>query len=54
MPEQVALITGTSSGFGRLLVERLAARGTTVYATMRQVESHQDVVAQFRALGSHV
>jgi NAD(P)-dependent dehydrogenase (short-subunit alcohol dehydrogenase family) len=54
MPKQVALITGTSSGFGRLLVEGLAARDTIVYATMRRVESHRDVVDQFRALGSHV
>ena len=54
MSQQVALITGTSSGFGRLLVEGLAARNTVVYATMRRVESHQDVVDQFRALGPHV
>ena len=44
MPQQVALITGTSSGFGRLLVEKLAARGTIVYATMRRIESHQVLV----------
>jgi NAD(P)-dependent dehydrogenase (short-subunit alcohol dehydrogenase family) len=54
MPQQVALITGTSSGFGRLLVEGLAARDTIVYATMRRIESHQEVVDQFRALGPHV
>jgi NAD(P)-dependent dehydrogenase (short-subunit alcohol dehydrogenase family) len=44
MPQQVALITGTSSGFGRLLVEGLAARDTIVYATMRRIERHQEVV----------
>jgi NAD(P)-dependent dehydrogenase (short-subunit alcohol dehydrogenase family) len=54
MPQQIALITGTSSGFGRLLVERLAARDAIVYATMRRVDSHQEVVNQFRALGPHV
>jgi len=54
MPQQVALITGTSSGFGRLLVEQLAARDTIVYATMRRSESHQEVIDQFRALGPHV
>ena len=54
MPQQVALVTGTSSGFGRLLVEKLAARDTIVYATIRSLESHQDVVDQFRALGPHV
>jgi NAD(P)-dependent dehydrogenase (short-subunit alcohol dehydrogenase family) len=54
MTQQVALITGTSSGFGRLLVETLAARGTIVYATMRDIEGHREVADQFRALGSHV
>jgi len=54
MTQHVALITGTSSGFGRLLVETLAARDTIVYATMRGIDSHQDVADQFRALGSHV
>ncbi|HUK35244.1 MAG TPA: SDR family oxidoreductase [Vicinamibacterales bacterium] len=54
MTRQVALITGTSSGFGRLLVEQLAARDTIVYATMRGIESHREVVDQFTALGSHV
>src|SRR5215472_13840220 len=54
MPQQVALITGTSSGFGRLLVEQLAARDTIVYATMRGIESHREAVDQFGALGPHV
>ena len=33
----VILITGTSSGFGRLIAETLARKGYTVYASMRQV-----------------
>ena len=33
----VILITGTSSGFGRLLAETCARQGYTVYASMRQV-----------------
>jgi len=33
----VVLITGTSSGFGRLIAETLARKGYTVYASMRQV-----------------
>ncbi len=32
----VILITGTSSGFGRLLAEACASQGCTVYASMRQ------------------
>jgi NAD(P)-dependent dehydrogenase (short-subunit alcohol dehydrogenase family) len=54
MTQQVALITGTSSGFGRLLVETLATRDTIVYATMRGIERHQEVVEQFGGLGPHV
>jgi len=33
----VILITGTTSGFGRLMAETLARKGYTVYASMRQV-----------------
>jgi NAD(P)-dependent dehydrogenase (short-subunit alcohol dehydrogenase family) len=32
------LITGTSTGFGRSAVERLARRGDHVFATMRDIE----------------
>jgi NAD(P)-dependent dehydrogenase (short-subunit alcohol dehydrogenase family) len=35
--DEVILITGTSSGFGRLLAEACARQGYTVYASMRQV-----------------
>ena len=38
-------ITGTSSGFGRLLTERLLARGDRVAATLRQPESLDDLRA---------
>jgi NAD(P)-dependent dehydrogenase (short-subunit alcohol dehydrogenase family) len=37
MPEKVVLITGASSGFGRLTAEALARAGHTVYASMRDV-----------------
>jgi NAD(P)-dependent dehydrogenase (short-subunit alcohol dehydrogenase family) len=33
--KQVVLITGTSTGFGRLFTETLARKGHTVFATMR-------------------
>jgi NAD(P)-dependent dehydrogenase (short-subunit alcohol dehydrogenase family) len=33
--EQVVLITGSSTGFGRLFAETLARKGHTVFATMR-------------------
>jgi NAD(P)-dependent dehydrogenase (short-subunit alcohol dehydrogenase family) len=38
MAKPVALVTGCSSGFGRLLVEPLARAGYLVYATMRDVD----------------
>src|ERR1700761_5283614 len=33
--KQVVLVTGASTGFGRLFTETLARHGYTVYATMR-------------------
>src|ERR1700675_2485548 len=33
--KQVVLITGSSTGFGRLFADTLARRGHTVFATMR-------------------
>jgi len=35
---EVVLITGTSSGFGRLIVETMARKGYRVFATMRNVK----------------
>lgn len=42
---KVWLITGCSTGFGRLLVERIAAAGDRVVATARRVESLADLAA---------
>jgi NAD(P)-dependent dehydrogenase (short-subunit alcohol dehydrogenase family) len=39
-------ITGTSSGFGRLLTERLLARGDRVAATLRRPEALEDLRAE--------
>ena len=40
-------ITGTSSGFGRLLTEKLLARGARVAATLRQPDVLNDLKAQY-------
>jgi NAD(P)-dependent dehydrogenase (short-subunit alcohol dehydrogenase family) len=40
-------ITGSSSGFGRLLTEKLLARGERVAATLRKVHALDDLKAQF-------
>jgi NAD(P)-dependent dehydrogenase (short-subunit alcohol dehydrogenase family) len=41
------LITGTSTGLGRLLVERLLARGDRVVGTLRREGSLDDLAAQY-------
>jgi NAD(P)-dependent dehydrogenase (short-subunit alcohol dehydrogenase family) len=40
-------VTGTSSGFGRLLTERLLARGDRVAATLRRPEKLDDLRAEY-------
>lgn len=42
-------ITGTSSGFGRILTERLLARGDRVAATLRRPEALDDLRAEHGA-----
>lgn len=41
------LITGTSSGFGRLLTEKLLARGDRVLATARRVDALDDLADRY-------
>ena len=41
----VILITGTTSGFGRLMAETLARKGYTVYASMRQASGRNAAAA---------
>ena len=45
--EQVWLITGTSTGFGRLLAEELMQRGTRVVATARKVDDINDFTTKY-------
>src|SRR5919198_933916 len=40
---KAVLITGCSTGIGRATAERLAAKGWTVYATARKLESIEDL-----------
>ncbi|WLR42046.1 SDR family oxidoreductase [Bacillus carboniphilus] len=44
MKKQIALITGTSTGLGFALTEKLAKEGWKVYATMRNVQKGTDVL----------
>lgn len=41
------LITGTSTGFGRLMTEKLLARGDRVAATLRKTEALADLKARY-------
>jgi NAD(P)-dependent dehydrogenase (short-subunit alcohol dehydrogenase family) len=53
--QRTAVVTGTSSGFGRLTAEALAADGWRVYATMRDVAGRNAGAAgALRAKGIHV
>jgi NAD(P)-dependent dehydrogenase (short-subunit alcohol dehydrogenase family) len=49
--KQVVLITGSSTGFGRLFTETLARKGHTVFATMRDLgDRNAKNVSEIRAL----
>lgn len=43
MSNKVVLITGASSGFGQMTVEKLLKKGYTVYATARRVNLMEDL-----------
>jgi len=45
-PQQVVLVTGASSGFGRLIAETLARKKFQVFATMRNVNGRNAVAAR--------
>jgi NAD(P)-dependent dehydrogenase (short-subunit alcohol dehydrogenase family) len=48
---QTVLVTGSTSGFGRLMVETLAHQGYTVFAGMRAIaEKNAPAAAELRAL----
>jgi NAD(P)-dependent dehydrogenase (short-subunit alcohol dehydrogenase family) len=46
MTEKTVLITGSSSGFGRLIAQSLAQAGHTVYASMRDLKGKNAQTAQ--------
>lgn len=51
--QQVVLITGTSSGFGRLMAEGFARQGARVFATMRETDGRNAPAAEeLRALAA--
>src|SRR5258708_9947582 len=45
-PQQVILITGASSGFGRLIAETLSRKNYQVFATMRNVNGRNAAAAR--------
>src|SRR5258708_27002804 len=46
VPQQVVLITGASSGFGRLIAETLARKNYQLFATMRNVNGRNAAAAR--------
>lgn len=49
--KKVWLVTGSSTGFGRILVERLLASGESVVATARRPESLEKLLARYPERG---
>lgn len=47
MPQRTWFITGSNSGFGRLMTEQLLERGDRVAATARNTQSLDDLVEQY-------
>jgi NAD(P)-dependent dehydrogenase (short-subunit alcohol dehydrogenase family) len=45
-PQQVVMVTGASSGFGRLIAETLARKNFRAFATMRNVKGRNAAVAR--------
>jgi NAD(P)-dependent dehydrogenase (short-subunit alcohol dehydrogenase family) len=45
-PQQVVIITGASSGFGRVIAETLARKPFQVFATMREINGRNAAVAR--------
>lgn len=53
MSKKIILVSGSSSGFGRMTAEALARAGHTVYASMRSIEGRNaPVVAEMAALSA--
>jgi len=53
--QRIAVVTGASSGFGRLTVELLAADGWRVFATMRNTTTkNAQAAAALRALHADI
>ncbi len=47
----IALVTGSASGFGRLIVLELARAGYYVFATMRNIEKTDDLLTSVKEYG---
>jgi short-subunit dehydrogenase len=48
MPQRNWLITGVSSGFGRIMTEQLLARGDRIAGTVRDFSVMDDLKAEYR------